>query len=240
MNKDLNYYEILSVDFKIDKKVLKNNYRTLSKKYHPDKNEGDDSQFKLINEAYKILSNDELKSKYDKESKYGQNYDPMNDLLDFEFSNSNVSGTKVDEKLKYYKNKELIHIVLEFSEYKSPITYTRNIICSNCDGTGNTSILNEGGKLGELFKDDEMKCDICEGTGVYNGRECPACKGEGYITLGLSKCNKCEGSGLKEVSKTIEVKKEDFKEGKLMVKYHGNQSKYNGIVGNLYLILKKF
>lgn len=237
MNKELNYYEILSLDFDFDKKQLKNNYRTLSKKYHPDINDGDDTTFKIVNEAYKVLSNKDKREQYDKESKFGRNYDSMLELLEFEFSNSNVSGTKVESKMDNFKSKEMIHIVLELETFKSNITYTRDIICSHCDGTGNASILDEGGKLGELF-DDEIKCDVCDGTGTYNGRECPACKGDGYITLGLSKCPKCGGKGLVEVSKTITVNKKDFKDGKLMVKYHGNQSKYNGIVGNLYIIVK--
>ena len=64
----MNYYQILGVDTKADAKTIKNAFRKLAKKYHPDTNQGDaraEKMFKDINEAYSILSNDVKRMDYD-------------------------------------------------------------------------------------------------------------------------------------------------------------------------------
>jgi molecular chaperone DnaJ len=243
-NKDINYYNILQVNFDFDKKTIKTNYRNLSKKYHPDVNDNDDTNFKLVAEAYKVLTNEDVRKEYDKYSKFGQNYDSKLELLDFEFSNQNVTDINVYNKKDEYKKKEMLHIVVNLDEFKPLISYTRNIICSNCEGTGNVSAssLNlrakyKGEDLGSLF-DDEMECDICNGTGRYGNVDCPGCKGTGEIKLGLSQCDKCKGNGLIEKKRQIKLKESDFKDGKLMLEYYGNYSKYDGRVGNLYITIK--
>ena len=53
-----NYYDILGVNKNATQDDIKKAYRNLSKKYHPDKNGGDDSKFKEINEAYDTLGDD--------------------------------------------------------------------------------------------------------------------------------------------------------------------------------------
>ena len=62
------YYEILSVPPDAEKKVIKQTYRELAKKYHPDVNPGNkeaEEKFKTINEAYQVLSDAEKRKKYD-------------------------------------------------------------------------------------------------------------------------------------------------------------------------------
>ena len=60
-----NYYEILNVtkDSSIDE--IKKSYRKLSMKYHPDKNNGEDSKMKELTEAYSIIGDHNKKKKYD-------------------------------------------------------------------------------------------------------------------------------------------------------------------------------
>lgn len=60
----MNYYKILNLDNNCNGKDIKKQYIKLAKKYHPDKN-GDLEKFKLISEAYEILSDPEKKYKYD-------------------------------------------------------------------------------------------------------------------------------------------------------------------------------
>lgn len=62
------YYEILGVNRGATEKQIKQAYRKLARKYHPDVNPGDKSaeaRFKQINEAYEVLSDPEKRKKYD-------------------------------------------------------------------------------------------------------------------------------------------------------------------------------
>jgi DnaJ domain len=63
-----NYYQILEIPVTASREVVRAAYRKLAKLYHPDKNTGNtnaEENFKLINEANEILSNDILKHEYD-------------------------------------------------------------------------------------------------------------------------------------------------------------------------------
>lgn len=57
-------YKILGVKRNASKAKIKEAYRKKSKEHHPDK-QGDPQIFKVICEAYKILSNDERRKRYD-------------------------------------------------------------------------------------------------------------------------------------------------------------------------------
>ncbi len=65
---DRDYYKILGVNKSASEKEIKRAYRKLALKYHPDRNPGDkkaEEQFKLINEAYAVLSDKEKRRQYD-------------------------------------------------------------------------------------------------------------------------------------------------------------------------------
>lgn len=63
------YYQILGVSPTASKQDIKQAYRMMSLKWHPDKNPGVDvtSMMQDINEAYKILNDDLCRARYDKE-----------------------------------------------------------------------------------------------------------------------------------------------------------------------------
>ena len=61
----MDYYNILGVKDHANSNEIKKAYRSLSFKYHPDKNNGDDEKFKTINEAYEVLSDPIKREKYD-------------------------------------------------------------------------------------------------------------------------------------------------------------------------------
>lgn len=64
-----NYYDILGVKRDASEKEIKQAYRRLARKYHPDVNPGDksaESKFKEINEAHEVLSDKEKRQKYDR------------------------------------------------------------------------------------------------------------------------------------------------------------------------------
>ena len=62
------YYEVLGVDKSADDKELKNAFRSLARKYHPDRSTEDDAEdkFKEIQEAYAVLSDSEKRQMYDR------------------------------------------------------------------------------------------------------------------------------------------------------------------------------
>lgn len=66
-----NYYDILGVNKNASQDDIKKAYRNLSKKYHPDRNDGDDSKFKEINEAYDTLGDEEKRKQYDNPNPFG-------------------------------------------------------------------------------------------------------------------------------------------------------------------------
>lgn len=63
------YYSLLGVSKNASEKELKQAYRRLARKFHPDVNPGDTSaeaNFKKINEAYEVLSDKAARKKYDR------------------------------------------------------------------------------------------------------------------------------------------------------------------------------
>lgn len=62
------YYQVLGVDKGADDAAIKQAFRKLARKYHPDVNPGDrgaEQKFKEINEAHEVLSDREKRKRYD-------------------------------------------------------------------------------------------------------------------------------------------------------------------------------
>lgn len=62
----MNYYQILELHYHADEQEIKSSYRRLAMKYHPDRSTGHEEKFKLINEAYKVLSDSDKRKEYNK------------------------------------------------------------------------------------------------------------------------------------------------------------------------------
>ncbi|KAF8783300.1 DnaJ subfamily C member 24 like protein [Argiope bruennichi] len=64
----INYYEVLGVSSTSSREEIKKSYHNLIREHHPDKNMDQCSMnFRLIDEAWKTLSDDNLRRKYDAE-----------------------------------------------------------------------------------------------------------------------------------------------------------------------------
>lgn len=73
-----NYFEILEVDIHASKEVIDKAFKVLAKKYHPDTQDDSkkawaEEQFKLLNEAYEVLSDKTKREEYTKELEYDKN-----------------------------------------------------------------------------------------------------------------------------------------------------------------------
>lgn len=77
--KETYYYDILEVGPQAEPSAIKRRYYVLARKYHPDKVDKDDKEsgdkFKDIAEAYQVLSDPDLRKKYDSDGRDGLSAD---------------------------------------------------------------------------------------------------------------------------------------------------------------------
>ena len=68
MSDKRDYYEVLGVEKNASEGDLKNAFRSLARKYHPDRSteDGAEDKFKEIQEAYAVLSDQEKRAQYDR------------------------------------------------------------------------------------------------------------------------------------------------------------------------------
>lgn len=218
---------MLGVAKDADQKAIKNAFRTLALKHHPDRNKepGAEERFKEIAEAYAILSDPQKRAEYDargfagvagtsREDLFsGINFEDIFGGLNFDFGMGNL----FDSFFRRHKeqaeprgaNIEVdLYVTLEriAAGGEEVVHLTRPVTCSACHGTGG-----EGGVA-------PLKCKTCGGTGrvTYSHREekehlliqrivpCSACHGRGSINE--HPCPECQGSGQIEQEETLTVK----------------------------------
>jgi len=126
MNKD--YYKILSVKKNATDKEIKKSYREKAKKYHPDKNKGDEKaeeKFKEINEAYEVLKDPKKRNNYDA---YGDpNFDPSNNGFPFSRPPRRREAPPVNVKVP-------VTIFESFNGVKKETEFVRRDKCKKCSG----------------------------------------------------------------------------------------------------------
>jgi DnaJ-domain-containing protein 1 len=114
------YYYILGVENTANQETVKQAYRKLSIKFHPDKNDGDkffEERFKEIQEAYENLSDDKKRRDYDFKFKTKTHYtrntttsNPIDDWWKKEQIQEEEKKNQEDLKRSkiYYTSKELL------------------------------------------------------------------------------------------------------------------------------------
>ncbi|QKJ23045.1 molecular chaperone DnaJ [Poseidonibacter lekithochrous] len=248
---DQDYYELLGVDRSADKSTIKKAYRKMAMKYHPDKNPGDheaEENFKAVNEAYQVLSDEEKKSIYDRYGKQGLEghgqgggfggggFDDLSSVFEEMFGSAfggGGRGSRRERKTYNYNLDVAVDVNLEFNEAvfgcNTEIDYKYKTACKPCKGTG--------AKDGKL-----STCKTCAGQGQVHARQgfmtfaqtCPTCEGSGQAAS--SSCKKCSGKGYDEVKDSFKV---DIPEGvndgmRIRVSNKGNIAP-DGTRGDLYL-----
>jgi DnaJ family protein A protein 2 len=202
------FYEILGVPQEASTDEIKKAYRKKVMKAHPDKG-GDPEEFKRLQAAYEILSNQEKRELYDKygidgiREGGGGGMDPFESLFGGLFGGGRRQQKQGPKKVKPILKEMKVTLEDIYNGKMKKLTFQRHRNCEACDG--------KGGK-------DAKKCGTCKGNGmiekvvqlgpgfISSSRSvCPECKGEGTTFDKGSKCKVCKGNKIKTEEKTIEV-----------------------------------
>ncbi len=221
-NKD--YYNILGIKRNATEQEIKQAYRRLARKYHPDVNPGDKSaeaRFKEINEAYEVLSNKEKRQKYDQ---FGEQWQ-MGD----QFARAGAQQASWDFGRGGGQNSR-------FEEGDVDAIFQ--------DLFGGTRA---GGRArARRGRDIESHVEVTldeayQGTGRVLTLEkedlCPSCHGTGKIAGAL--CSTCRGSGAGAHVKRLEVKiPAGVTDGsRVRIAGQGEPGYAGGPSGDLYLVI---
>ena len=96
----LDYYKILGVEKTATPKEIKDAFRKLARKYHPDLNPNDKDakrNFQQINEANEVLSDPEKRKKYDQYGKDWQHSEQFENARQYHEQSSNPQGATYSE-----------------------------------------------------------------------------------------------------------------------------------------------
>lgn len=221
------YYEVLGVEKTADDATLKNAYRKLAKKYHPDMNPGDkeaEAKFKEASEAYAILSDPDKRRQYDQfghaafENGGGGGYggfdfnsmdfgDIFGDIFGDLFGGrrGGGGGRSYNGPMKGANIRASVRITFEeaVTGCEKEIEPLQKDECKTCHGTGakpGTSpetCTKCGGKGQVVFTSQSLF-----GT-VRNVQACPDCQGTGKVIK--EKCPDCRGTGYISSRKKLAV-----------------------------------
>jgi len=213
------YYEILGVNRNASETELKQAYRRLAMKYHPDRATGMDraeaeQKFKEAKEAYEVLTDARKRTVYDQFGHAG--IDPsmggggnragnFSDIFGDVFGDIFGGGSRGGGGSRPSRGSDLrynLQLTLEEAVFgtTSEIRIPKAIECSDCKGSG--------AKAGTR----PVTCETCKGTGQVRMQQaffsiqqtCPRCQGRGTVIA--QPCPTCRGQGHVEEYKTLSVK----------------------------------
>jgi molecular chaperone DnaJ len=256
------YYEMLGVARDADKEELKQAFRRLARKYHPDVNKepGAEDRFKEINQAYEVLSEPETRARYDRFGEAGVSgaagaggFSDMGDMGGFADIFESIfsgfagggggvgaqgqrrrSGPARGEDLRY-------DLKLDFREAifggEKEIRISHLESCEVCNGSG--------AKPGTRPR----TCSTCSGSGQVRRvtrtpfgsftqvSTCPTCNGTGSVVE--DKCDACDGKGANQVTKKLKINIPAGVDSgtRLRISQEGDAGQRGGPPGDLYVYL---
>lgn len=188
------YYEVLGVPRDADEKAIKDAFRKLALKYHPDRNRepGAEEKFKEIAAAYAVLSDEEKRKAYDArgfEAVAGFSEEDLFGTIDFGDLFGGMGLNLGDFGLQRGRGGGLFDTL--FGRRRSGPRAGRTIeVVLEVP----LSRIAEGGEE-RVHYVRPKRCEACRGTGAANGKAlhpCPACQGTGERS---QESRRKEGSG---------------------------------------------
>lgn len=226
------YYEVLGVNKSASADEIKKAFRKAAVKYHPDKEGGDETKFKEVNEAYEVLKDQQKRQRYDQfghagvGGSTGGGYSGGNPFEGFGgFNGQNVhfdfgdgglgdifgqffgGGQQRSQGPKRGRDVETT-LTLSFEEavfgVEEKISLDMDDECSHCHG----STVEPGHSL--------KVCPICKGAGqqtrimntifgqIQQAVTCETCKGAGKVPEKV--CSVCKGKGTERRKQNVTLK----------------------------------
>lgn len=255
------FYEVLGVAKTATIDEIKQAYRKLALKYHPDRNPDNkaaEEKFKEAAEAYEMLSDPDKRKRYDQFGHAaagqgaaggpgGHGFENMDDIFE-QFGDifSDLFGGGGRQRKAPKKSgptpkrghdlQQNMAITLEeaFTGTKKETTYYHFVTCKTCSGKGA-----QPGSTAET-------CPQCKGTGQLNYREgffvftqtCTHCNGEGFIIK--KPCPDCKGHARIQQYDTlsITIPKGIFDGADLRVAEKGDAGVFGGSAGDLIINIR--
>jgi molecular chaperone DnaJ len=247
------YYDVLGCRRDASDQELKQAYRRLAIKYHPDKNPGDEEaeeRFKEIAEAYQVLSQPEIRARYDRFGHaglgagaaagggFGAGFPGFDDILSDLFGLGEMFGGRGGRRSGPSRGSDLrydIEITLGEAAkgFKTKIKIPRLEQCDSCRGSGAA----EG--------TTPARCSTCSGSGQVRyqqgffsvSRTCSACRGAGRIIR--DPCKECRGAGRVERERSMEIKIPAGVDSgsRLRIAGEGEGGEAGGPRGDLYVVI---
>jgi DnaJ family protein A protein 2 len=227
MSNNDDYYKVLGINNRdVSESDIKKAYRKLALQHHPDRG-GDAEKFKEIGEAYEVLSNTELRQKYDRFGKQGLNSNQGfgNDgsgMAGFNFGGNSPDdifrqffgdsgGFNFTQQQRRHVPQQIIKHELSLEHIYSGKTLKLNVPmkfnCETCDGSGHKNVPNA-----------ICSCEMCSGSGKIvriqqmgqmihqTTNSCPKCNGHGKTIISQYVCDTCHGN--KQIERTETILKE--------------------------------
>jgi DnaJ-class molecular chaperone len=174
------YYKILGINAKTPKKDIKKKYRELAKKYHPDTNQGSkeaEDKFKIVSEAYEVLSNALKRKEYDRQRSYRTQSRPQPSRSRPAWESEPPGGFG---RRPPTGNEQ---------SYQEPFAAEPEPVDPNMPTSGfdlqfiidvPLPIVALGGVIPYSYE-KYVKCKDCEGSGVQDDNECSTCQGKQLV-----------------------------------------------------------
>ena len=213
-----NLYSVLGIAKGSNEKEIRQAYRKLARQHHPDVNPGDkesEARFKEINAAHEVLGNTESRTKYDK---YGDQWEHADQIE--EMQKRRGGGAFQFDSAGGYGAGDLGNIFSSIFRQQAPRRRRGADIEQPIEVT-----------LDEAFHGTSR-------TLQFAGQQpCPTCDGSGQIAG--AGCHVCQGSGLTQKERRLEVKIPAGVDGgsRVRIAGEGQAGTNGGKPGSLYLIV---